>query len=187
MDADKNKNVLEAGDGSEQVWTDLFGRHYRILVFFASRLLNDRFQAEDVVQEVFLKLYEKPLELRNDQALKPYLFTSIRNRCLDLLKHRQTRDNYQSAYTPAPAEEYIHASMVEAEALSMLAQGVERLPAECRKVMELSMEGLTSVEIAARLNVAPSTVRAQKSRGIKLLKEMLPGELWSMILLFFAI
>lgn len=159
--------------------TRVFEKYYRELAYFAFRILKDRDAGEDVVQDMFVMLFEKGLPEGDGEALKSYLYVTVRNRCLDYLKHLKVVEKYQVENAEGETfEESILASLIETEVLSILKREIDALPKECAKVMRLLLVGYNSVEVAQELHVEPSTVRAQKQRGLMLLKKTLPRNIF---------
>ena len=158
----------------------IFERYYRRLVYFAFRLLKNKEAGEDIVQDVFMMLFERGDSFEDSDLLKSFLYITVRNRCLDYLKHRKVMERHQAvsiAFGKELSYDSIWASLVEAETLSIIKEAIDQLPTECAKVMHLALLGYNSTEIAKKLNVEPSTVRAQKQRGISLLKRYIPQHL----------
>ena len=82
-------------NGDENVFKSLFDHSYIGMVQRAVYYTNDLNAAEDIVQEVFMRLWEKRGELRKIQNIQGYLLFSIRNKCLNLLEHQQVMDKYR--------------------------------------------------------------------------------------------
>lgn len=166
-------------------YTLIFEQYYRRLVYFAYRLLKDREAGEDVVQDVFVMLFEKGVPFENSDLLKSFLYITVRNRCLDYLKHQKVVEKHQTdslLVGKEPSHDSIWAALVESETLSIIKEAIDQLPCECAKVMHLALLGYNSTEIAQKLDVEPSTVRAQKQRGLSLLKKYIPQHLFVFIL-----
>ena len=164
--------LLDREKNRDKICTRVFEKYYRELAFFASRVLKDMEAAEDVVQDVFVMLFEKGI---------PVYFI-VRNRCLDYIKHLKIVEKHQQENVGTEvSQESILASIIETETLSILKREIELLPAECAKVMRLSLFGYNSTEIARQLGIEPSTVRAQKQRGISLLKNTLPSRIFLLV------
>lgn len=162
----------------------VFRLEYNNLCYFASRITQDMDVAEDVVQEVFTRLYEHGKLPEDLLSLKPYLYKMVRNQCLDYLKHRKVVCSHQAAGIGPVSEEYILTSIAEAEALSLISEAIDQLPSECGKIFNLLLEGYSTNEIAEKTDLAPSTIRAQKRRGIELLRKKLPVKLFFIFLRF---
>lgn len=148
------------------------------LYFVANRLLADEELAKDLVADVFLKVWETKALLTHVQNIKAFLYTATRNRSLDHLK--KARHTIPMSDLPPrpeqgeyPYEDFLQA-VYNAETIRVLYLAIEGLPPECRKVMELGLEGFSTGEIAERLGISPSAVSNQKTRAVRLLKEKLP-------------
>ncbi|KIO44302.1 hypothetical protein DMB45_04845 [Sanguibacteroides justesenii] len=163
----------------DYVW--IFEQYYRGLAYFAYRLLKDREAGEDVVQDVFVMLFEKGVPFEKSGVLKSFLYITVRNRCLDYLKHQKVVEKHQAdslLVGKEPSHDSIWAALVESETLSIVKEAIDQLPCECAKVMHLVLLEYNSIEIAEKLDVEPSTVRAQKQRGLLLLKKYIPQHLF---------
>lgn len=126
-------------------------QYYRGLAYFAYRLLKDREAGEDVVQDVFVMLFEKGVPFEKSGVLKSFLYITVRNRCLDYLKHQKVIEKHQAESLLAggePSHDSIWAALVESETLSIIKKAIDQLPCECAKVMRLSLSGYNSTEIA---------------------------------------
>lgn len=167
----------------DEICTRVFEKHYRELAYFASSILKDKEAGEDVVQDVFVMLFEKGFPVEEDEELKAFLYVVVRNRCLDHIKHLKIVEKYQQGNEEKePSQDSILASIIETETLSILKREIDLLPMECAKVMRLFLFGYNSTEIAQQLGIEPSTVRAQKQRGVSLLKKTLPPQFFLFIL-----
>ena len=174
--------LLDREKNRDKICTRVFEKYYRELAFFASRVLKDMEAAEDVVQDVFVMLFEKGIPVEDEEELSSYLYVIVRNRCLDYIKHLKIVEKHQQENLGTEvSQESILASIIETETLSILKREIELLPAECAKVMRLSLFGYNSTEIARQLGIEPSTVRAQKQRGISLLKNTLPSRIFLLV------
>jgi RNA polymerase sigma-70 factor (ECF subfamily) len=154
----------------EQAFDALFG-HYSALVYrFAYGYLKARTDAEEIVQECFLKIWERRQQLRDDMPLKAYLFTTAHNAILNLLRRRQQHLRFQ-AYTSSfePGQVENEADYTALETLYQAA--LEQLPPKRREIFMLSrQQGLSYPEIAAQLNLSVKTVEAQMTQALKFLR-----------------
>ena len=155
----------------ERAFDALF-RHYSALVYrFAYSYLKSRPAAEEIVQECFIKIWEKRAHLRDDVPLKGYLFTTAHHAVLNELRRDQhhLRLHGQVAATAGPASVANEAEYQEMEALYQAA--LDRLPPKQREVFVLSRQlGLSYPEIAARQGVSVKTVEAHIMQALKTLR-----------------
>jgi RNA polymerase sigma-70 factor, ECF subfamily len=164
-------------NGDAQSMELLFRRLYPQLCAFANKFLHDTDEAEEVVQEVFYKIWKNRQNLDENQSVKCYLFTSVKNSCFTFLEHSKVKDKY------ATLLEYVyltsnnnttHDTLIVSELEKDFSQALEKLPPDCRKVFELSrFEGLKYHEIAARLNISIKTVETQMSRALSKIRVQL--------------
>ncbi|WP_210520401.1 RNA polymerase sigma-70 factor [Hymenobacter terricola] len=154
----------------ERAFDALF-RHYSALVYrFSYSYLKSRADAEEIVQDCFLKIWEKRQDLRDDVPLKGYLFTTAHHAILNQLRRSQHHVRFQThiaALSPRVATN--DAEYSEMEALYQAA--LDKLPPKRRQIFILSrQQGLTYPEIAAQLNLSVKTVEAQIMQALKFLR-----------------
>lgn len=161
-------------------WDDVsfeqfFRMHYRRMSVFASRLLKDTILAEDLVQDAFIKLYEKRDKLTIKTTLEGYLLQMIRNSCIDYLRKNKVDLEDLDGVTVIDAST-ASSILIQLEYEEAFYEVVKSLPDQCRKIFELSrFEGKTNSEIAETLNISKRTVESQISNALKRLKkEFLP-------------
>ena len=150
----------------------LFDTYYEKLYLFAEKYIYDSDKAHDIVQDVFLKIWENAERLELTSSIQHYLFASVRNGCLNYLKSLQIEDRNNRKY----AEAYIESQNVDMvddeELLARVRQVLDELPEKCREVCLLRfVEGYKYAEIAARLDMNENTVKAQLHRGMERLKQ----------------
>lgn len=171
---------------NRQAFESVYNRYYQALTFFAEQTVKDVFAAQEIVQDVFIKLWEKK-SIADIRHVKSYLFTATRNGCLNYIEKscRKQRRGEEYSYLVPASEEGILRNMIQAEVMREIAFAVEKLPHQCKKVITMTFEeGKTADEIAHELDVAISTVRNQKARGLGLLRKLL-SHATSLVLLAF--
>lgn len=146
----------------------IFKEYYPSLLHFASRLLSNAHDAEDVVQDVFMNMWRNRPAFQNEIALKAYLYLAVRNRCLDLLKKKSPV--YTDISIFGEMEQEVELVVIE-ETLRLLDEAIERLPEKTREVIRLSLENYSVKEVAEKLNITVNTVKTHKLRAYKFLKE----------------
>jgi RNA polymerase sigma-70 factor (ECF subfamily) len=165
-------------NGDEKGFTHFFNANYEALIRFAFTLLKDKEGAEDIVEDSFIKLWERRNTLKNIVSLKSYLYTMVRNACLDEIESRRRIGLlWGEVKTVSTKHELpvLH-SIIEAEVFQLIHSAIKTLPPKCREVFNLFYrESKTIKEIAAELNIEISTVKNQKQRALKLLRERLPN------------
>jgi len=165
----------------------LFKSHYSQLCSYANLFLNDPDASEDIVQEVFFKLWKNRAELSINTTIKSYLFRAVRNGCLNVIDHLSIRDAYKVFN-----EEDINRSQenpidetVVSELEQRIKETIDQLPTERRKIFILSRyEGLKYREIAEQLNISVKTVENQMYQALRFLREKLVDYLPLVLLIF---
>jgi len=159
--------------GDEDAFDYLFNYYYPGLVVYAGKFLVNNHLAEEIVQGVFMKLWQDKRYIEINSSVKSYIFQSVKNKCLDILKHRKIKDDYarkvlneQELSNEATWDTYI-----ESELYVILIREIEKLPAECQKVFKYSrIRNFTNKEIAEKLGISVKTVENQISKALKVLR-----------------
>jgi RNA polymerase sigma-70 factor (ECF subfamily) len=149
------------------------------LIFYARKFV-DYSTAEDVVHDVFLKIRNSDMVLPNHENIGSYLFSSVRNTCLDLLKHRTICDDYLSkTIRDLKIDELTSGNnpekmLIDREQIESLYKEINRLPQKCREVFLLAyIEEKKNAEIASQLQISVRTVEAQIYKALKILRNTL--------------
>jgi RNA polymerase sigma-70 factor (ECF subfamily) len=147
--------------------------------------LNDLDTAKEVVQEVFINLWDKKDSITSEKSVKAYLYTSVRNRCLNYIRdHKKFRSYVLDVEIEDKELVFDDDSMTQAEALVKIQQAIDKLPEKCKQVFELSrFEELKYKEIAEKLGISIKTVELQVSKALKILREELKELIISLLLI----
>jgi len=155
----------------ERAFHDLFTRFRSYLVLFALRRVEQLEVAEDIVQEVFITIWESKKTYNSYQGFKAYLYDLVQNKCMNYLKHRAVEDKYVSYVKAVEKEVEGDYNLMQEEIYRELYVVVRELPEKCRKVFELHLEGKKNDEIAEILGISVLTVKSHKQNAIHILKE----------------
>jgi len=164
----------------------LFKSHYSYLCNFAQQYVEDMDTAQDICQKVFITLWEKRASIDSKQSIKSYLFTAVKNRCLN---HIRDHKKYRSRVLDLDCGDIeIAADEVDLEDAQALKNKIEQvlnsLPEKCKMVFEMSRyQGMKYREIAEELGIAQKTVEAHMSKAMKILREELKGFLEILLLI----
>ncbi len=154
----------------------VFNEYYGAMVSYAMRFMDMREDAEEIVQEVFVKFWEKCEMLALDSSIKSYLYRSVHNTCLNHLKHEKVKDSYRQ-YVVQFMEEKAESSFFEEKTDDIqdrIMEAVNNLPPRCSEIFKLSRyEGLKYQEIAEHLEISVKTVEVQMGKALKVLREKL--------------
>lgn len=152
----------------------LYKSMYRRLYIYARTFLMDEGLADDVVQEVFMNLWNKGRGMPDKIVLEPYLFTSVKNLCIDYHRKLNIVDRYQKHLQETEALLFYPSEGEASERESKMKKLMAELPEMQRQVLELSVvEGLKYREVAERLDIAEGTVHTHIKRAYKYIKSHL--------------
>ena len=158
--------VIALKQDDKQAFTRLFHAYYKDLVLFGGTYIPEKSTCEDIVQNIFLKLWNDRKSLEIENSLKSYLLKAVRNYCLDELRHRRIIDEHiayelkSSSKDIDTTENYI----LYSDLCRQLKNALEQLPPQEREVFEMSrLENIKYQEIANRLNISVRTVEVRIS------------------------
>ena len=171
--------------GNTSSFETLYGMFYPWLCQYAFQLLNDRFLAEETVQDIFLQLWKtRHSVFSHGNSLKKYLYRITHNQCMDILKKRKTQkagiirllpfDTWETISEKYGFDEYLIEKIETEETATLIDQIVEQLPAQCREIFRLSRdEEKTNAEIAQQMGLSESTIRVQLYRATQTIQKKL--------------
>ena len=158
----------------KKVFKITFDLHYKPLCAFGYRYVEDTFVAEDMIQEVFESLWQKRLDFNHEKAIKAFLYTSVRNKCLNYLKHKAVLQKHEEKLIyELESESFFTQHVIEEETFNQLYLEIEHLPNAAKKIILLALKGLKNKEIAEVLNISENTVKTQKKIAYSRLKKKL--------------
>lgn len=154
----------------------LFRSSYVSLVKYAITLIKDHDSSEEIVQDLFFKLWQDKEKLKIETSLNGYLFRAVHNRCLHFLDHCRVVEKYAKELSVKQKEnaesptDIIHYKELQQKIAGVL----ENLPERCGKIFCMNrFEGLTYSEIAARLSISVKTVEANMGKALKEFRKVL--------------
>ncbi|WP_158800449.1 RNA polymerase sigma factor [Pedobacter sp. L105] len=164
-------NFLKEGD--EAAFTEIYNR-YAIPVFYqVNQMLRDRESSQDIVQELFINLWNKSENIKEDANLAGYLYVAARNRVFKLIQKGKVRNDYVSAIVKY-ATEINTASLPlidERELSRILNKEIDLLPEKMRQVFEMSRkQNMTHMQIAGALGISDKTVKKQINKALTILR-----------------
>ncbi|SFE06139.1 RNA polymerase sigma-70 factor, ECF subfamily [Chitinophaga sp. CF118] len=188
MDSAATQDILLAkvAAGDEGAFRELFDRHRNKLYAYMLRLSNERVVAEDIVQEVFLKIWIGREQLAGIRNFDAYLFTIARNHAFNLSKQIIYRKALLCEITSGqPQSDISTENDVDYKNLqSLLARELSKLPPQQRKIFTLSrFEGLSNEDIAREQSIAVGTVKKHLSLATQTLKAALKDNMQTMVIL----
>jgi RNA polymerase sigma-70 factor (family 1) len=164
-------SLLKQGDLA--AFTEIHSRFYPVLYSHAYRKLPEREEVKDLLQELFTYLWDNRAYLSMEVSLSAYLYSSVRNKILNIYKHNKIKSDYIASFQDfsvnyeTGAEESIRIK----ELLAIVEAEVVKFPPQMRLIFELSRNNhLSHQEIAGKLNISPLTVRKQINNSLKILR-----------------
>jgi len=175
---------LKAGD--QTAFELLFHFYYPGLVMYSTQFTTDKMEAEEIVQDFFVRFWQKHQQIVPSDSIKSYLFLCVKNGSLNFLKHKKVEDKYirkmaelSNQYLAYDPDLYLASELQE-----KVKNAIDLLPEKCREVFIMSrMQGLKNEEIATNLNISRRTVETQISKALKVLRIELKEYVGLMILL----
>lgn len=156
--------------GDVRQFESLFRSSYVSLVRYAKTIVKDHDTAEEIVQDLFFRLWQDREKLKIVSSLNGYLFRAVHNRCLHLLQHLRVIENYTQKMSESPAEiaESPGDILNYKELQAKIADVLDALPERCGKIFCMNrFEGLKYHEIAEKLSISVKTVEANMGRALK--------------------
>ncbi|MEI7829608.1 MAG: RNA polymerase sigma-70 factor [Prolixibacteraceae bacterium] len=187
MNPAEDKSIFEAiRKDDRHAFEHVFRENYRPLKAYAFRFTNELATSENIVQDVFLKLWQNRHRLEITSSLLHYLFRSVRNHCLNHLDKVKVRSGYLKLQLErSQDEEDFSAFYPEIGLLEKIEAAISALPNKRQEIFRLAREeGLKYREIADQLNISVKTVETQMTLALKQLRDSLK-EYRHLVLFFF--
>lgn len=162
--------LIQSGD--KHAFEEIYERFNGLLYIYACKLVSDREDARDIVQEIFVYLWSNP-NIKIKAQLSAYLYTAVRYKVFDWLDKNKSKSNYLLSLENfveqgnCQTDEYIR----EREFASIIEKEVSLLPPKMRQIFEMSrQQHLSQKEIAQLLHLSDKTVKKQMSNALKVLR-----------------
>ena len=168
--------LLAIRQGNERVYETVFRKYYQSLCNYGCGILKDMDDAEEVVQSIFLKLWEQREGIEINVSLKSYLYRAVHNTCLNRLKHLKIQDTYRQHLGDYLEETFDSATdiMDGNELQNRISEALEKLPEQCKIIFKMSrFEELKYQEIANKLGLSIKTVENQIGKALRIMRNEL--------------
>lgn len=166
--------IKAIGKGNSVVFRKVFIAHYDSLCRYACTILKNAEEAEDVVQSMFVKIWEKRGELEVKHTIRSYLFKAVYHQCINLLEHRTVKLKHQVHIANELHAETQLPETFQQELEENVVAAINGLPEQCRIIFMMSRyDELRYAEIASQLNISVNTVENQISKALKILRAKL--------------
>ncbi|MBA4054065.1 MAG: RNA polymerase sigma-70 factor [Marivirga sp.] len=171
---DSERDIINAiREGNTFAFQQVFNANYQALCQYSFTILKDSAEVQDIVQSVFLKIWEKRNELEIKLSIRSYLFKAVYHQCMNQLEHRTVKlkhrvySNYTQTVTQPP-------ETFPLELEENITAAINGLPEQCRIIFMMSRyDEMRYAEIAEQLKISVNTVENQISKALKILRSRL--------------
>lgn len=183
-----DRHIRYLKQGIEEGFDHYFNKYFRELCYFADSFLDNRLEAEDVVQEIFLRFWERRKNFDTSENVKAWLFITTRNECFSILRAKKVETKRFNTFAIITDKEEmdIEEIRIKSEVINEIVIAIDKLPSQCRKIFILKyISGLKQKQIADQLGLSTNTVKNQLQRAYQLLRlNLVKHELIAVSLLF---
>ncbi len=168
--------IVRLKSGDQTAFELLFHFYYPGLVIYSAQFTADRAEAEELVQDFFVRFWQKQRQLIPGDSLKNYFFSSVKNSSLNYLKHKKIEEKYVQEMIELSKHHlaYDPDLYVISELQEMIRTSIDGLPEQCRRIFVMNrIQGMNSEEIAEELAISKRTVETQISKALKVLRVQL--------------
>jgi RNA polymerase sigma-70 factor (ECF subfamily) len=172
MKMDKEPNTISVNRVSIMAYENAFKTHFQALHGYAYTIVKDDMMAEEMVQNVFFKLWKNREQLDIQQSLAGYLYRAVYNESLNYIKHQKVKAEYRkyaarNMNNPGSAADTLKMK----ELRKHLDEALQELPEKCRTIFQMSrFENLKYLEIANKLEISVKTVENQMGKALRVLR-----------------
>jgi len=167
---DKKAGIAQLHADSSALFENVFKAHFKSLHAYAYTIIKDDATAEEIVQNVFYKLWEKKDNIEIEASLTAYLYRSVYYESLNMLKHDKVKERYR-VHAVRNEQGVATDELALKELREKIHTAINELPEQCRTIFQLSRyEGLRYRAIAARLGISEKTVENQVGKALKTLR-----------------
>ncbi|WP_025144063.1 RNA polymerase sigma-70 factor [Pedobacter jeongneungensis] len=173
LDIESGQHLIEIIEKNRtSVFTQFYSSYFQKLLLASDKYVKDVFVTEEIVQDIFLKIWENPYHISEVKSIKSYLYKSVINASINYVNRQKNIELHHLKLVAEFSDEYVRDLDDENEMIVLLHSEIERLPVQCRKVFKLSrFEHLKYKEIASQLGISEKTVENHIGNALKILRE----------------
>ena len=175
--SEKNCQLVAAlKQGDESAFTALFTSYSRLLFAYALSLSRDHAMAQDILQNVYLKIWKFRSNLNPKLSIRSFLFKAVYNEFINQYKQKKTISILEQKYMDALNKMYAQSEdVIQKQQIEFINSEIEKLPSKCKLIFKMSKkEGLSNQEISKYLGVSIKTVEGHITNAFRRLKAKLP-------------
>lgn len=172
-------------NGDPEAFSILFNKFYPHICFFAQNLVENKQVAEEIAEDVFVKLWQRHSKFDKLERIKAFLYIAAKNSCINHLESQKYKKKQLQdfKYLITEREDEVSTAIIREEVLRKIAVAMDQLPDPYRRIMTMTYQGLKNKEIAKQLNITETAVSTQKARGLNLLRKQLSSKEYLLMLL----
>lgn len=181
------KTLLENNVKRLSTYKKLFDTFYPSLCVFSSKYTNNLESSKDIVQEVFIKVWNDKRLLSEEDNMKAFLYTAVRNKSLDFIKSKEFRSKTRlqtDSLDELESQTYFEKQVLIEETSRLVNEAISTLPYRCKRIINLSLKGLENKQISEELSISLNTVKTQKRIAYQKLRPLLKGAYLFIVSLF---
>lgn len=164
----------EIRKGNREVYEALFAEYYDSLVRFGQSFLFDQQEAEDLVQDLFVHIWEHASSITITASVKAYFYQSIRNKCINHIRSLKVKDKNNSLYVDGILQSGDDIELFDVQLIETIKKSIDELPEQMARIFKMKLiENKKRDEIADELNISINTVKTQLQRAKTKLREKL--------------
>lgn len=164
--------------GEEKGFNYFFNTLYPALLYYAFRIMQDKSSAKDIVEESFIKIWERHSTFSHPKVIKSWLYTTVHNGCIDWQRKQQNTNAQHEEMAHLQqnnSETHAMQEIIRAEVTSEIYTAITELPPRCQRVFKLLyIEGKTLKQVADEMQLSINTVKNHRAHGLSLLKKRAP-------------
>ena len=158
-------------NGSSDAFTEFYSDSFKKLILVSQKYVNDVYVAEEIVQNIFLKIWEDRSVLVNIKSIRSYLYRSVANASINHLNKARNIEKHHAKIAEHLTEEDIELLDEQNQLIALLYEEIELLPEKCRQVFKMSrLDGLKYRDIASKLGISEKTVENHMGNALKILR-----------------
>ncbi len=171
----ENNIIKEFNKGSDKAFKWLYDEYFVLLRYYGLRYLKDIDEIDDIIQELYVHIWEMRGQFSSLPKIRAYLFQSVRNRCLNKIRHNQVIAKSEEYLKGQESEDSVLENLIKLEVFDELMTAFNKLPEGARQVYWMSLNGLSHKEISEKLKISVNTIKTHKMRANAFLKKELKG------------
>ena len=168
---DENELIRKFQNGDRGTFDHFFREFHRSILLFSQSFITDEDLSKDIVQESFIKLWDKRKDFKSVNSIKSFLYVVSRNACLNYLRDHKKIIQIEEGQDGLFAKDFFFEKIIEEETYQHLYKLIDSLPNRTKEVLWMSFNGLKQDEISEELDITVHTVKSHKKLAYSILRK----------------